>query len=230
VWAAVSRAVRTPTRIDQDLYIPNPAFAPPGVLQSSRDYASEKLIAYELGYRTQWTPSLTTDLALFYHDYDDLRSQEPLGAGAFPITFANLMEGESYGAELDVKWQPRKWWQINLGYTLMDQNLRPKPGSRDATGGAGEGNSPNNILVLQSWFDLPANLEFDATLRYVDRLPLPQTPDYTTLDLRLGWRPRNDFEISIIGRNLLDDTHPEFRAGVSREVGRSVYLMVTWRH
>ncbi|HYF36396.1 MAG TPA: TonB-dependent receptor [Prosthecobacter sp.] len=230
VWGAVSRAVRTPTRIDQDLFIPNPAVVPPGILQSSRTFDSEVLIAYELGYRNQWRPDFTTDLTLFYHDYDNVRSQEPLGAGPFPVTFANLMEGESYGGTIDVKWQPARWWQMNLGYTLMDMRLRAKPGSRDLTGGVSEGNDPNNILVFRSWFDLPANLEFDATFRYVDSLPSPATPAYSTVDLRLAWHPRKDVELAILGRNLLDESHPEFRTATSREVGRSIYFMFTWQY
>jgi iron complex outermembrane recepter protein len=229
IWGAVSRAVRTPSRIDQDFFFPNPAVAAPA-LQGSRTFHSERLIAYELGHRMQWSGTFTTDLALFYHDYSHLRSQEPLGAGAAPFTLANLYQGESYGAELNVKWQPASWWQIDAGYTLMDMNLRPMPGSRDPTFGRGEGNDPNHILVLRSWFDLPSDFEFDATLRYVDRLPAPYTPAYATVDLRLGWRPRDDFEISVVGRNLLDSTHPEYRGGVTREIGRSIYFMFTWNY
>jgi iron complex outermembrane receptor protein len=47
LWAAVSRAVRTPSRIDRDLRIP-------GVILDG-DLQSEELVAYELGYRSQPT-------------------------------------------------------------------------------------------------------------------------------------------------------------------------------
>lgn len=230
LWGAVSRSVRTPTRIDQDLYIGNPAAVPPGVLQGNRQFDSEVLWAYELGYRARPFQHVTTDLALFYHDYSQLRSQEPLGAGPNPVIFSNLYEGEGYGAELEVKWQPERWWRLEAGYTLMRLNLRPAAGSQDRTGGSGEGNDPNGILVARSLWDLPGNFEFDATFRHVGALPRPQTPAYSTLDLRLGWQATPNLDISLVGRNLLDGKHPEYRSnGVSREVGRSVYLMCTCR-
>lgn len=230
LWGAVSRSVRTPTRIDQDVFIANPAVAAPTVLQGNRQFDSEVLLAYELGYRARPFQKVTTDLALFYHDYSQLRSQEPIGAAPGPIIFSNLYEGEGYGAEFEVKWQPERWWKLEAGYTVMRLNLRPATGSQDASGGFTEGNDPNNILVARSWWDLPGDLEFDATFRYVGALPRPQTPAYSTLDLRLGWQPTPNLDISLVGRNLLDEKHPEYRTnGVSREVGRSVYLMCTCR-
>ena len=230
IWGAVSRAVRTPTRIDQDLYAPNPAVAAPTILQSSRDFESETLIAYELGYRVKAAQNLTADLSLFYNDYDNLRSQEPVGAGPFPVTFANNLEGTSYGAELGVNWRPRPWWQLNLGYTLMDSHLHAKPGSHDTTSGRAEGNDPNNILVARSSIDLPGNVEFDTVFRYVSDRPSPVTPAYSTVDVRLAWARPHGVELALVGRNLLDQAHPEYRGGaVARELGRSVYFTVTWR-
>lgn len=230
VWGAVSRSVRTPTRIDQDLFAPNPTVAAPTVIQGNRLFDSEVLIAYELGYRARPLQRVTTDLALFYHDYSQLRSQEPLGATPNPVIFANLYEGEAYGAEMEVNWQPMRWWKLEAGYTLQRVNLRPASGSQDISGGTAEGNDPNNILVARSIWDLPGNLELDATFRYVGSLPRPQTPAYSTLDLRLGWQARPGVEVSVVGRNLLDAKHPEYRSnGITREVGRSVYLMFTCR-
>lgn len=230
VWGSVSRAVRTPSRIDQDVLIPNPDFARP-VLYNNRNFESELTLAYELGYRARLRRTLTTDVALFYNEHDNLRSQELKSLAPVMVQFENGIEGESYGAELDVKWQPLSWWQINLGYTLMQTHLRTGPGSNDPTEGSGERNDPNHIIVARSSLDLPGDLELDATFRHVDELTqtsLEGTPAYSTVDLRLGWQARKDLEISLVGRNLLDQGQPEFRRNPTREVGRSVYLMVTW--
>lgn len=230
IWGAVSRSVRTPTRVDQNVFLPNPSVTAPTTLQGNRLFDSEVLIAYELGYRARPLRKVTTDLALFYHDYSQLRSQEPLGAAPRPLIFANLYEGEVYGAEMEVNWQPMRWWKMEAGYTLQRVNMRPATGSQDISGGTAEGNDPNNILVARSIWDLPGDLELDATFRYVGSLPRPQTPAYSTVDLRLGWQPRPGVEISLVGRNLLDAKHPEYRGtAISREVGRSVYLMFTCR-
>ncbi|MDZ4401165.1 TonB-dependent receptor [Prosthecobacter sp.] len=228
-WGAVSRSVRTPSRIDQDLFAPNPAFAAPTTLQGTRAYQSEVLLAYELGYRARPLSNVTTDLALFYHDFSHVRSIEPIGAGP-TLTFGNLLEGEVYGAEFEAKWQATRWWRVEGGYTVMRTHLRTDAGSRDTRGGTVEGNDPNNIFVLRSLWDLPGDFELDATFRYVGALPRPQTPAYSTLDLRLGWEPKPGLELAIVGRNLLDAKHPEYRTTtVSREVGRSVYFMFTCR-
>ena len=221
--------MRTPTRFDQDLTIPNPRFAP-ALVDTTRDFESEELIAYEVGYRIKPSRNLTIDLAVFYHVYDNLRSLEPVGPDPLPITLGNMLEGESYGAELSVEWHPAIWWKLEAGYTIMQTDLHASSGSRDTTNGSSEGNDPNHILVARSSMDLPGHLEFDVILRYVDRLPLPATPAYMTLDVRLGWHATDDLELALVGRNLLDEQHPEFRgSSVTREIGRSIFGTVTWR-
>ncbi|HEY8963531.1 MAG TPA: TonB-dependent receptor, partial [Alphaproteobacteria bacterium] len=74
-WAAVSRAVRTPTPIEEDLTSTlatavnvRAAFVP------NDDFKSEVLNAYELGYRNQITPTLSADVATFFNVYDHLET------------------------------------------------------------------------------------------------------------------------------------------------------------
>ena len=62
LWAAVSRAVRTPSRYDHDLVVPSglvdapPPFQfPSAYLQGNPDFKAETLIAYEAGYRAALT-------------------------------------------------------------------------------------------------------------------------------------------------------------------------------
>ena len=67
-------------------------------------------------------------------------------------------------------------------------------------------------------------------MRYVAELPDPATPAYTELDLRLGWSPAEKIEVAIVGRNLLDESHPEFRGRtITREVERSVFGTFKWQ-
>ena len=84
---------------------------------------------------------------------------------------------------------------------------------------------------------LPGHVELDARLRFVDELRVVDNgrtgtvPEYFSLDLRLGWRPRQNLELSIVGQNLLDNRHPEFGfPNANRhEIQRSVYGKVTWQ-
>ena len=102
IWGAISRAVRTPTRIDQDLVSPNPAFGLPPVLVANPDFESETLLAYELGYRIRPFTNVSFDAAGYYNDYDNLRSVEPLPGGRLIIE--NKLEGRSYGDQTLPQW------------------------------------------------------------------------------------------------------------------------------
>ena len=82
--------------------------------------------------------------------------------------------------------------------------------------------------------DLVKNIELDLWVRYVDNLPAQDIDSYTTLDVRIGWKPYKSLELSIVGRNLLDSQHPEFKgeilANPFTEIERSIYGKITWRY
>ncbi|MBI3851822.1 MAG: TonB-dependent receptor [Verrucomicrobia bacterium] len=229
VWGAVSRAVRTPSRIDNDFFAPgNPPFT---LLQGGTNFVSEELLAYELGYRIQPHPRLSLSLAAYYNDYDNLRSVEKVNPPApFPIVIANGQEGESYGAELTAEYRVTDWWRLRAGYTELRIHVRAKPGSTDTSNGSGESHDPNHQVTVRSSWDLPGHLEFDAGFRYVSQIENQKVPAYEELEARLAWRPIPKLELSIVGQNLLHNHHPEFGALASRqEIERSVYGKVTWR-
>jgi iron complex outermembrane recepter protein len=239
IWASVSRAVRTPSRAESDIRL-NPAPPvplPPGsiTILGNPDMESEELLAYELGYRIQPIDQLKVDLTAFYNDYDDLRTLEPTRPGPVsPSKVANNLFGESYGTEISATAQVTNRWRLQGSYSYLEAQLHRKAGSHDnSTETATEGSSPRNQFFLRSLFDLGWNIQFDATLRYVDTLPAPKIPSYLALDLRLAWSPRKDLEFAIVGQNLLDDRHPEFAptfVGTQQtEVERSVYGTVVWR-
>ena len=223
VWGAVSRAVRAPSRIDRDFYVPG---QPPYFLAGSPDFQSEIVYASEAGYKIQPTATLTASAATFYNVYKDLRSLE----SGQPFTFANGLEGESYGVELEASYQPVSRWRLNTGYTFFHLDVRRRPGSTDTTSEGQEGDSPRHTAFLESRLDLPRNLELDARVRYVDALPDQGVPSYVAFDARLGWRPSKNLEISVVGSNLTDPRHPEFGTlAARREIQRGVYGKVSCR-
>ena len=230
VWGAISRAVRTPTRIDQDLVAPNPSTGAPALLVGNRDFESEVLVAYELGYRIKPWNRASIDIATYYNDYDNLRSIEPLGpSGSPPFVFKNKLEGTSYGGALTAKWRITDWWEVDGNVSVLQEDIHRGAGSASINSGAIEGNDPNCSFVARSSLDLPHHVQFDSILRYVGDLPNPPVPSYLTLDLRLAWSPHPNFEVAVVGRNLLDETHPEFGSStLTREVGRSVFGTFKW--
>jgi iron complex outermembrane receptor protein len=114
-------------------------------------------------------------------------------------------------------------------YTWFHSRFTRDPDSRDPTGGASEGDDPGNRFAIRSYVDLPRGVELDAWLRYVDSLPNPFIPSYTELDLRLGWRPSDRLELSLVGQNLLHERHAEFFTARPEEVQRSVFGRAVWR-
>ncbi|HTG43643.1 MAG TPA: TonB-dependent receptor, partial [Verrucomicrobiae bacterium] len=226
VWGAVSRAVRTPTRIDEDF-----RFRPtPGVLAitGDRGFEAEKLWASEVGYRVRPHERLSLDLATFYNIYDDLRSLEVPAAGT-PIMLRNRLEGETYGAELTLRYQALEWWRLKGNYTYLHKDLDLQSGSSDPTRGSAEGNDPRHMFALISFVDLGEKVSFDQVLRYVDTLPEPRVAAYLELDLRVAWHPCHNLEVALVGQNLLHEQHREFVNGpVRKEVQRGVYGKVTW--
>lgn len=229
LWLALSRAVRSPSRIDSELFVPA---NPPFLLRGGGDrFESETVIAYELGYRTELAKRITASLSGFFNDYDDIRSAEPIPGAPGQFIILNGLAAKTYGVELSLTWQATAWWQLRGGYTFFKKRISLS-GSNDINGGRGEGNDPHHQFLIQSMINLPANFEFDSVLRYVDNLNQlgPLVPSYVALDLRLGWRPTPDWEFAIVGQNLLEKRHGEFGTPTARQdIPRSVFGKVTWK-
>lgn len=231
VWAAVSRAVRTPSRTDREFMVSlTPTFP---VIQGD-SVISEELLAYELGWRWRPFKKLSLSFSTFYNTYDNLRSAEPGPIlGTYPITFANGVHGETYGAEFAMMHQPAEWLNIRGGYTFLRKNLWVKPDSKDLNDGTAESNDPEHQFLLQSTLNFPAGIELGTVLRWVDNLSKinAYVPAYFGLDVRLAWNVTKNFELSVVGQNLLDDRHVEFIRPNStvRFIERSVYGKISCR-
>lgn len=228
IWSAISRAVRTPSRIDRDLF--SPAVPPYRVAGGGPNVVSEKLFAYELGYRVQLEPSLALSLATFLNDYDDLRSLEPLSPPqAFPVQSSSGLRGRSSGAELTLDWQATARWRLRAGYTELRVSSSPQPGTLDRGTRDSIARDPNRQVALRSFLDLGAKWELDVSARYVAPIHMATLPGYTEADVRLGWRPTAHWEFSVLGQNLLHARHAEFNLPASRrELQRGVYAKAAW--
>ena len=243
LWAAVSRPVRTPARNDQDVRIAFRAFpsdpATPGStpvltrLYGERSFGSEKLLAYELGYRLRPTRALLLDAAEFYNDYSELRATlvrfGPQTGGEIPhieliYPDANLMDGTTYGGELAVEWQADDGRKRLRGAYAMLQTDFDIPPMSDPESANAESVAPEHQLSAWASIDLPRNVALDVIGRYVGDirdhgtsndsveayLPDRNIDAYAELDVRLAWQLEQGLEVYVSGRNLLADRHPEF--------------------
>jgi iron complex outermembrane recepter protein len=240
LWAAVSRAVRTPNRTEDDVVFNQfVGFTPPPTyvrILGNPAIEAEDLLAFEMGYRAQPTESFSWDLATFYNDYTDLSGPtaagfpffDPgLGALVVPQTLDNILSADTYGAELSSTLMLNPDWRLSGAYTLLYLDVHTAAAT-DIT----EGASPHNQANLRSSWNLRENLDLDIIGRYVDNLPAVGVASYVAMDVRLGWRPAPNWEWAIVGRNLLDDRHAEFRdtfSGITgTEVQSEVFTTLTW--
>lgn len=223
LWAAASRAVRTPGRVDRD-------FSSLPLLVAGPDFEPETLAAYEGGYRAQVSSRVSLSISGYYNVYDDLRSLERASATAvFPVHPGNGFEGKTYGVEVWGNLLLTDWWRLSAGFTAMESDFAVKPNSRDVGGAQQLGNDPGNTFQFRSYMNLPNGFEADFSLRQVASRPLPAVPAYVTGDFRLGWRGEL-WEFALNATDLFDDSHPEFGTLPNRSmIPRSVYGSVTLR-
>jgi iron complex outermembrane receptor protein len=254
VWAAVSRAVRTPALTEEGLRL-NEGVVPPGAppfysplpvveaIFGSNQFQSEDLLAYEVGYRIQVASTFSADIATFYNNYTNLRSAEPgtsFPEGSpvptdvvVPFIASNKMGGGTYGAELFADWRVFPKWRLQGSYSYLQMDIKKNQDSLDPTPDNPDGQSPRHQWYVRSSLDLPKHIEQDVTLRYVSSLPSLEIPSYYSLDANISWRPIALLEFSIGGQNLLNDQHiefvPEFINTIPTVVSRSVRGSITWR-
>ena len=253
IWAAVSRAVRTPALTEEGLRL-NEAVVPPGVppfssplpvveaIFGSTQFGSEDLLAYEAGYRVQASKTLSLDIAAFYNDYANLRSAEPgtpflEGSPVptdvvYPFVASNKMGGGTYGIEPFAEWKVLPKWKLLGSYSYLQMNIEKNKNSLDPTPDNPDGQSPKHQFFIQSSIDLPKHLEQDLSLRYVDKLPSLNIPSYYSLDFHLGWHPNSHLELAFTGQDLLNSRHlefiPEFINTTPTEVRRTFSGRIVW--
>jgi len=229
LWAAASRTVRSPARIDRDLRLVDPESNGERLLVAGGpDMQSETARVLELGYRAQQGPALSYAATLFYSRYERLRTLELQSGGA---VFRNLGHGRVRGLELWGSWQVMRGWRLFAGGVLQDTDTGVAASSTDASARTGLAtNDPRSYWQLRSSHDLARGLNADLLLRRVARLPQPAVPGYHELDARIAWQAGPGVELALTGRNLLHARHPEFGAAGMRQLAeRSVFASALLR-
>jgi iron complex outermembrane receptor protein len=220
----LSRAVRAPSRIDREVYFPG---VPPFVLVGNDTFEAEVGNVAELGYRAQVTAMASFSATLFYHRYPNLRSVAPASAS---LVFANDIEGTVRGIEGWGSWRLSPAVRLSGGFVLQDVDTQVKSGALDFGGQSQLGNDPANKALARASWDITRRHELDLTVRHVGKLPNPPVPAYTVVDMRLGWRPMPELDLSLIVLNLLDKEHAEWGVPANRaSFDRNVMLRVTWK-
>ncbi len=244
-WAAVSRAVVLPNRAQHSIRLLKTIPGTDIFFEAKANPAmlTENLLAYELGWRWQIANNLEADTALFYNIYDRMQGTKFTGniinnpaPGIREATVGNFRQVKSYGLELSLNYRVSHDWRLQTSYSANQFEVKydaRQPWFRDPL--TEPHANPKHTLSLRSLFNLTNEIEIDAWGRYVDELFIDQRviPAYISLDLRLGWQPTKDLELSLSGQNLLDNQHPEFSdilyIPVASQIQRGYLAQITWR-
>ncbi len=248
LWAAVSRAVRTPSEFEERGRIiaavdpTSPPFPRLYTLNGNDHFDSEKLVAYEAGYR--WLPrdDFSLDLALYYNDYDKLLTADPLSLQTFnDLFFQNKLYGATYGVELAADWRPIRQVQCKLAYTYIGFDLKLEDDNIHSTlADIIEETSPRHQVSLLTTYTLNRGLHLNLWARYVGELKSSKNilargtvraDDYLEMDVNLSWKVMDNLELMLAGRNLLNSAHLEYVSEFSTppiEIGRAFYGKLTY--
>jgi iron complex outermembrane receptor protein len=245
VWAAVSRALRSPAFFDESLQVNLAALpGPHGIPElvtffGSPLVESETLLSYELGYRVQAARRLSVDVATFYSRYRELQGtnqgapyfqSDPVPHIVIPLVAGNSGSGESYGGEISSSWSVTEHWRLAPAYSYLSLQRQQNASSAALPSLPISVQDPRHQFQFRSSLDLSRRLQLDAAAYYTAALPGLAVAAYMRVDARLGYRPRPDIEISLAGRNLQGRHQELISLGPypSATVGRSVLVKLTW--
>ncbi len=237
-WAAVSSAVRMPSRGEQNGRIVS-AVLPPGqpqlplpvptvvVVNGNLNMKSEEVTAYEIGYRMR-DAAFQFDVAAFYNQFSDLRSLQQGAPTCQPSGVLVQLDPTCLATATFV--EAPLFVGSNTSYDAMGVELSVAKHFSErwrlhgtytyfhtTDGSAGNGqelavieDSPDHQLSIRSSMDIGESLELDLWLRWIDELESQQIDAYAALDLRFAWSPGPALSVAAVGRNLFAGEHLEF--------------------
>lgn len=225
VWASISRAIRTPSFLDQALNLtapfpmansPLPVFT---VVKGNPNVQAETVVDGEVGYRVEIGQRASLDVATFVSRYESLRTREPGSPSVvytpFPhilqdVVFENLLNARTHGAEISGRVQLSTWWRVDGSFSAF--HLTPESqNSRDPIAATYDGDAPGHQVRLHSAFTLNTRSEIDVAVWQVGALQQLAVPGYTRLDVRMQWPLTRSLSVAVTGQNLLNDRLYEFR-------------------
>jgi iron complex outermembrane receptor protein len=247
-WAAFTHAVRTPADVERDFFLSGFIGPGPGGLpffarfNANRNFRSEQLNGYELGYRQLLAKTLYVDIAGFYNHYSDLFSEDITGAPfledipapthiLLPAEFGNGLLGTTKGVEIAPEWRPTHFWRLRASYSYLQMDIKKSQNSLDVGSAPGiNGSSPKHEVMVQSGFDISKSFTLDLDYRYISALSSQMVSAYSTAGANFGWRFAEHFRLSVVGQNLLQPHHAEFNGepGPIVQIKRSAYGQITW--
>jgi iron complex outermembrane receptor protein len=245
-WAAASRALRTPSLEDRFIRVtlagpPIENGLPVTIAVIGNPAAmTEELVEAEVGYRLEIGNRATIDVTGFEGRYDHLRTFEteapivsfiPTPQVFVTTRAANQLEATTRGLEVTAAWAPVPYWRLDGSYSAF--RIKPlAPGSLDTAAATTDGNAPRHKWQLRSEFSPGTRARLSMAIFRTGPLATLAVDGYTRADVNAEWRFTDQLSAMVVGQNLLNEAHTEFRGSetllLETMVPRSATLRLRW--
>jgi iron complex outermembrane receptor protein len=243
VWAAVSRAVRTPSRRDLAITVNNSTTMTPrgrAIVQivGNPDYEPEKMRSYEVGFR-HGAGRFSWDLAAYWSQYRDYGGLRSAGGGFDPqfglvtrLTPGNLARGRGLGTELAVNFDLTRKWRLNGAVTAYQSRLRVTDDLIRQSAQVMPDVFPRLQGRLMASYELGRRWQANAVwYSSSDMLPVRAVKAHQRVDMNVQWRASEWGGASMGIQNVAGGKLYEFRPedGASFDpMGRALFVRWQW--
>jgi outer membrane receptor protein involved in Fe transport len=203
-WGAYSRAYRQASLVEQYTKVSYArVYNPATGVWINQSFAGdpslddEKMDAYELGWRTRPSDKLLIELSLYHYETKNAVFSGP------PVYTAS--DVKTTGGELTFDYRASHSWHLQGGYSYSK-------GKKD---GVKQDDFPESMANISSHYKISDDLTFIQSLYYTGDRTIPSAynpipiDEYLRLDLGFLWQTKENWEIGLFGRDLLDPDHPE---------------------
>ena len=204
LWGAYSRAYRQASLVEQYTKVSYARiYDPASSVWINQSFAGnpslddETMDAFELGWRTRPSDKLLIELSLYHYE-----TKNAVFSGPPVYTTSDV---KTTGGELTFDYRASHSWHLQGGYSYSE-------GKKD---GVKQDDFPESMANLSSHLKLRDDLTFIQSLYYTGDRTIPSAynpipiDDYLRLDLGFVWQAKDNWEIGLFGRDLLDPGHAE---------------------
>jgi iron complex outermembrane receptor protein len=247
VWAAASRAVRTPSLQELGIgvdYPPVPtASGLPLVitLRGNPAAKTEPVVDAEVGYRIEIGTTASIDATAYAGRYSNLVTTEvsdpvvqfaPSPHLLVATQFADLLDETTRGFEVAGHWTPSPGWRLDGSYTAFHITPHLAATSRDPNAASDDGGAPSGQWQLRAGYSPGRRTTLNVAIFHAGPLEQHHVDPYTRADVTAEWRVSGHLSVMAIGQNLFDVAHAEFTSDttllMATQVPRSVGLRLRW--
>jgi iron complex outermembrane receptor protein len=188
-------------------------------LRGVREYDEEALLNYELGFKGQFAGNrLQTRAALFYMDREDQQVkgsfliQQSDGGTSFIDYTDNAAEGNNYGAEVELNWQPIETLSMWLSVGWLETEYEDYTNAEGVDlSGRDQAQAPNYQYALGGRYSFTGGVYLQAGLEGKDGYYFSDRHDtqadaYDLLNARIGFS-NTQWDLALWGRNLTDEDY-----------------------